>query len=237
MHSHLGSENTVSQNLGHQRNAQSFDGEYVAQLVRYYRRLQNPYVSHDIPLKLVSGKSLYAKHKKLFDNFAVLAASNNFDVEPYIKFCVKHGMTDKTLDVFLAKPTMLNKYFCYVKKSLNRKKIYRWFMKSAKNIAEKCVEDGLFTTKDFLRQAIDNKLIGTYVLTGKVSLYFFAAIPNFKNVISKLDFFSQQELRLLDEHFDIYHSEVNKAFLQEKNMYINPIDFTDKLIWKLREKK
>jgi hypothetical protein len=74
------------------------------------------------------------------------------------------------------------------------------------------------------------------VISGEISMYFFAAIPNFKKAIPKLDYFSRQELKLLEEHFNIYHSEVNKAFLQEKNTYINPIDFTDKIIWKIRNK-
>ncbi len=221
----------------HQENAQSSDGEKVAQLFKYYRYIQNPYKSKTIPLKLVSGKALYSANKTMFDAFAKTAQDNKFNVEPYIKYCVKCGMTESTLDVCFASPTMLSKYLAHVKKFALRKKIYRWFMKSAKNIAQECVDNGYFTTKDFLRMLIETSQIGTYVVAGKISLYFFAALPNFKKAIPKLDHFSQQELHLLDEHFDIYHSEVNKAFLQEKNMYINPVDFTDKLIWKIREKK
>lgn len=238
MHSQLDLANTVLlDQKHHQRNVQSFDGEYVAKVFRYYRYLQNPYKSKTVPLKLISGKSLYNKHKDLFDSFAKLASSNNFDIEPYIKYCVNCGMTENTLDVCFSSIKMLDKYAIHLKKVNFRKKIYKWFIKSANNIASFCIENGFFTTKDFLRMMIETHQTGNYVISGEISLYFLAAIPNFKKIIPKLDYFSRQELQQLYSHFDIYHSDVNKAFLQEKNKYINPIDYTDKLIWDIREKR
>ena len=234
MHSQSDLENIALKSMTQQNDAQYYDGEHVAQIFKYYRRMQNPYVSHSIPLKLISGKSLYNRHRKLFDDFAKKAIDNKFDIEPYIKYCVHCGITEDTLNVCLASSTMLSKYQQHLSKVKLRKSIYRWFIKSAKNIAKQCIEDGLFTTKDFLRQIIEKKMIGNYVISGKISLYFFAAIPNFKNALPKLDYFSRQELKPLEEHYEIYHSDVNKAFLQEKNMYVNPIDFTDKIIWKMR---
>lgn len=238
MQSHLDLETTASQETrSRQEDAQSFDGEHIAQIFRYYRRLQNPYKSKTIPMKLVSGKSLYNKHKALFDAFAKIVSKNNFDVESYIKYCVNCGIAEDNLETCFASTTMISKYAIHLKKVSYRKKIYKWFLKSVKNIATECVDIGYFTTKDFLRMLIDTNQIGLYVLTGKISLYYFAAIPNFKKIIPKLDYFSQKELTNLDNHFDVYHSEVNRAFLQEKNMYVNPIDLTDKAIWNLRSKK
>ena len=220
-----------------QRSAQSFDGEHIAKVFKYYRRLQNPYKSKTIPLKLVSGKALYQANKEMFDKFADAAKANNFDYEPYIKYCVKCGINESMVDMCFASTKMLDKYAVHMKNISLRKKIYKWFIKSAKNIASYCTQNGYFTTKDFLRMLIETKQIGKMVISGEISIYFFAAIPNFKKAIPKLDYFSRQELKLLEEHFDIYHSEVNKAFLQEKNTYINPIDFTDKIIWKIRNKQ
>ena len=66
-------ENIVSQERSlHQRSAQSFDGEFVAKVFKYYRSLQNPYKSKSFPLKLVSGKALYNSYKELFDTFAYI---------------------------------------------------------------------------------------------------------------------------------------------------------------------
>lgn len=210
--------------------------EHIAQLFKYYWRLQNPYVSQTLPLKLVSGKKLYITHKDLFDKFAENAFNNKFDVEPFVKYCIRCGIKESNLEMCLSTPAMVSKYSIYIAKVNKRKSIYKWVLKSAKNIAKECIDLGYFTSKDFLRMLVQTKQIGSYVISGKISIYFFAAIPNFKKVIPKLDYFSRLELSRLYDHFEVYHSDVNKAFLQEKNTHINPIDFTDTVIWKLREK-
>lgn len=237
MHSHLSSA-TTSQALsaGGQSAALSSDGEHVAQIFTYYRRLQNPYKSKSCPMALVSGKPLYKRHRAVFDKFASIASANSFDVEPYLKYCVSCGMTEDTLSVCLASTTMLDKYEAHVMKVSKLEKIYKHFKQSAANIAKICIDNGMFSAKDFLRMAVEKKLIGKYVFTGEVSLHYFAAIPKFKEIICKLDHFSQDELKPLAEHFDVYHSEVNKAFLLKKNTYVNPIDFTDRVIAAMRKK-
>ncbi|MBP5785450.1 MAG: hypothetical protein J6W16_07715 [Methanobrevibacter sp.] len=213
------------------------DGEHVAKIFKFYRRQQNPYVSHDLPVKLVSGKKLYEEHKELFDRFAKLALKNGFDVDRYIKYCVSCGINESCIETCLSSTTMFDKYITYVIGYERRKKIYSWFMKSAKNIAKECINEGFFTTKDILKDLIKRSKIGEYVISGRISIYYFAAIPNFDKVIPKLDYFSRLELQLLQNHFEIYHSDVNKAFIQMKNCMVNPIDFTDRLICKIREKK
>ena len=215
---------------GHQNGALSFDGEYVAKVFKYYRRLQNPHVSSTLPLKLVSGKALYRANKEAFDKFAKLASKNHFDVERYIKYCVKCGIRESNVNVCLSSTTMIDKYLLHVKNYNNRKKIYKWFLKSARNIANECIQGGCYSSRDWLANLIQEKKVANYVASGKISLYFFAAIPHFDKAIPKLDYFSQQALQLLAEHFEIYHSEVNKAFLQAKNCKVNPIAFTDNLI-------
>lgn len=219
-----------------QENTQSFNGEYVARLFKFYRMQQNPYLHHAPPLKLTPYKSLYNAHKDAFDSFAKLATKNNFNVEPYIKWCVKYGIDENELNICLTSSTMINKYIIHLKSLMKRKHIYKWFMKSVKNIALECIDNGYFTAKDFLRMLIDTHQLGAYVASGKISVYFFAAIPNFNKVVEKLDHFSRLELRCLEEYFDIYHSEVNKAFILAKNKMVNPIEFTDMLICKMREK-
>ena len=237
MHSHSDLENT-SQHLSAsaQNDAPSFDGEHVAQLFSYYRRLQNPYKSKTCPLALVSGKPLYKRHKAMFDKFASIASANKLDVEPYLKYCISCGIDESTLSACIASTTMLDKYEAYVVKVYKLERIYMHFKQSAVNIAKICIDNGLFSTKDFLKMAIERKLIGKLVFTGEVSMHYFAAMPKFKDIICKLDHFSQDELKPLFEHFDIYHSEVNKAFLLKKNTYVNPVDFTDKVIAAMRKK-
>lgn len=216
----------------------NYDGYTIAQLFAYYRRKQNPYIKKHLPLKLVSAKSLYAKHKAKFDSFAIKVNKNKFDIDSYIQFCViDNGIKESSIDLCIASTTMIEKYYKHLQSSLRYKKIYNWVMKSIKNIAMSCIEYDYFSAKDFLRFLIDNKKIGEYIASGKISVYYFAALPKFKNAINKLDYFSRQELFCLEKYFDIYHSDVNSAFLYVKNTMINAIDLTDKAIFKLRQQK
>lgn len=50
---------------------------------------------------------------------------------------------------------MVYKYGAHMKRAASRKKIYKWFLKSAKNIAQQCLDRGMFTTKDFLRSLVE----------------------------------------------------------------------------------
>ena len=235
LHSIASREDQAKDN--HQEEFCQYDGEYVAKIFKFYRRLQNPYVSHTLPIQCVPCKSLYNKHKNAFDRFAVIATKNKFDVERYIRYCVKCGINEDIVETCLTTTTMIDKYLNYVLMYEKRKKIYAWFIKSAKNIAKMALSQNCLSTKDFIKTLIASHKIGEYVVSGKISMYFFAGIPNFWKVVEKLDYFSRQELQPLEKHFEAYHSDVNKAFLQMKNCMVNPIDFTDRLICKMLERK
>lgn len=212
-------------------------GEKVAKLFKFYRLQQNPHITHPVPLKLVPSKTIYREHKDKFDAFAKIADENHFDVDRYMKYCVSCGINEKNVEACLSSTTMIDKFELHVEKVNNRKKMYRWFMDTVAYIAEECATEGYFTTKDFLRMLIDTKQLAGYVVSGKISMYWLAAIPKFDAAIDKLDYFARIELQSLKEHFDIYHSEINKAFLQEKHKMVNPIALTDKAIADARQCK
>ena len=213
------------------------DGEYAAKIFKWWRSWQNPYRMSPIPFKLVSGKKLYKEHKEAFDIFASNAKKCKFDIKSYFKFCViDHGMNESAIESCLSSTTLIDEYCNHIKKKKKLDDIYRWFMTSVKNIVDECIKTQTYTTKDFLRNLIDHNKIGPYVAAGKISVYWLAAIPSFSKVIGHLDMFSQQELYLLCEHFDIYHSEVNEAFLEKKHKMVNPIELTDLAILKSLKK-
>ena len=213
------------------------DGEMAAKIFKYYRGWQNPYKTTITPLKLVSGKKLYKEHKEDLDKFAALAKKNNFDIDSYFKFCViDRGIRESCIDACLSSTTMIDEFCNHVKKQKKLEDIYRWFMMTVKNIVDECIKTQTYTTKDYLRHLIDNSKIGPYVAAGKLSVYYLAAIPSFNKVMSHLDYFSRLELQLLEDHFEIYHSEVNEAFLSKKKKMVNPIELTDLAILKTLKK-
>ena len=219
------------------RISKHIDGEYVAKVFKYYRGLQNTYRTAIVPLKLVSGKKIYKLHKDAFDAFANRANKHKFDIDAYMKYCVIHrGINESCIESCLNSTTLLVEFSNYLKKKRKLAKIYNAFMNTVKNIVDECIKKQTYTTKDFLRELISTNMIGPYVLAGKLSIYYLAAIPSFNKVIKHLDYFSKLELKLLDEHFEIYHSEVNEAFLDKKHKMVNPIELTDLSILKALKK-
>jgi len=70
------------------------NGEKLAQMFVYYRKLKDPYVKRSFNIKLVSGKPLYAKDKNAFDSFISLASKHpSFNVNEYVKFCIDSGVS------------------------------------------------------------------------------------------------------------------------------------------------
>jgi len=231
-------QNTLDSDLKHpqRRKVLFFDGPRLAKVFAYFLHLKKPNVKKDIPMMLMSGKELYNPNKEAFDRFAKIAKNNDFDVVPYAKFCIDNGITAKNIDLCLSSSNLLARFNEANKERHRLKKIYKWFMKSAKNIATEANELGMFSAKDFIRMLIVSKQIAAYIVSGRISLYYFAAIPRFNLAIPKLDYFSKLELQPIERHYEIYHSDVNKAFLQEKNTMVNPIELTDLLMKKLAKK-
>ena len=213
------------------------DGELAAKTFKWWRTWQNPHRSMPMPFKIVSGKKLYKANKEEFDKFAAAAKKNNFDIKSYFRFCViTRGLREDSILSCLTSTTLIDEFCKHVKKQKKLEDIYKWFMMSVKSIVDECIKTQTYTTKDFLRELIDNNKVGPYVAAGKISVYWLAAIPSFNKVIKHLDYFSKQELQLLDEHFDIYHSEVNEAFLAKNRKMVNPIELTDLAILKTLKK-
>lgn len=209
----------------------------AAKTFKWWRSWQNPHRMNPIPFKLVSGKKLYKEHKEAFDTFAANAKKNNFDIKSYFKFCIiDRGVRESNILSCLESTTFIDEFCKHVKKQKKLEDIYRWFMMSVKNIVDECMKTQTYTTKDFLRDLVNSNKIGPYVAAGKISVYWLAAIPSFNKVIEHLDYFSKLELQLLADHFDIYHSEVNEAFLAKKHRMVNPIELTDLAILKTLKK-
>lgn len=212
------------------------DGMHIAKLFKHWCNARRKKTRRRISLKLVAAQSLYESSSKLFDAFADFAHKNSFDCEKYIKWCcIDNGIDESQVKSCLSS-FMVGKYLLHVKEEQHLADVYKWTTRSVKSIAEECVKQGFFTVKDFLIDLIESKRLGAYVMAGKISFYWLAAIPNFNKVIDKLDYFSKSELALLYEHFNIYHSDVNKAFLKARNVAFNPIKTTEMAIEKLRAK-
>jgi len=213
----------------------TIDGEFVARYFKYFLQLKNPYVVYKISVDRVSAKSIYLKHKHQFDALAKLCNKYQIDVVRYIDFYInKLNKFEKDIDANFISIDTINKYIESLQINSLYSKIYKNFIKSVKNIVEDCINLNFNSVIDYFRYLISNKMLSSYYAAGKISTYYFAAIPKFKNVIEKLDNISKDEFSTLYERYDKYHSDINEAFLKIKNIKINPIKYTNDEILKTK---
>lgn len=104
-------------------------------------------------------------------------------------------------------------------------------MKTVDNIVADCLEHNFNTVADYFIYLVNNKKLAAYYVSGKLSDYYLASIPTFKKIVDKLDAFSKADFKELYSRFELYSTAINEAFLQEKNIKINPIKFTNDKIF------
>lgn len=212
-----------------------YDYEYIAKLLKFYLQFNNPYLKFIIPLKRVSSKVFYSKYKKEINLLCDVFSKYNLDIIKYIRFFTEVlKKTENDVKNDIVNMATINQYIDWLQSLEKQDKVYNYFIKSVKNIAKKCNELGFFSTKDFIRYLIENKKMAEYYITGQISLYYFAAIPNFKKIIPKLDSFSRMEFSKIYNRFEMYNAEITSAFMRKTNQKVNPIKITDDLIFKLR---
>ena len=156
------------------------DGYKAARIWKWARQETNKNLKFKLSLERITAKRIYFEHQKVFDQLAKIFSENNMSPLEYIRFFAIEwcGSEDK-LDGELLDPKTINAFEQFQQANAKKKKIYHWFMKSVDNIAKECVQNGWFTTKDFMRHLINEKKLAGWYASGKISKYYLAAIPNF----------------------------------------------------------
>lgn len=213
----------------------AIDGYKAARIWKWARQETIRGLKFRLPLERITAKGIYDSHKKVFDRLAEIFNENNVSPLEYLKFfAVEWSGSEDKLDCELLDTKTVMAFESFKQSNAKKKQIYSWFMKSVDNIASECVQNGWFTTKDFMRHLINEKKLASWYASGKISKYYLAAIPNFWKIVPKLDHFSKLELKQVAERYDIYNTEVNEAFLKLKNFKVNPIALTDAIIFEKR---
>ena len=209
--------------------------EKTAQYFKYLQQFNRDVIQQKLDLRRVPWRTTYHKYQKNFDKLVHIFDKYQLDVFKYIDFFVKASKkTERNIKDELVSVKSFEEFEIYLKAEEKRRKAFKWFMKSVDNIANDCICLNILTTKDYIRHLITTKKIGSCYLTGKISKYWFAAIPTFKKLSDKIDFMSRDEMSDVFKMFDIYNSEINEAFQLMKNCKANPIRVTDEAIFKKR---
>lgn len=183
----------------------------------------------------VSGKTTYYKSKKVFDVLSKICEKYSIDGKDYIRFCVyEEGINfynvSKLLDI-------VNFQRYAEKKKINEQyqKIYSYFIKSANYIVDECLEKKYDSCKEFLKRQILHNTLAEKVLSGKISIYYLASIKNIKDIVSKMDQMSRDTFETLVERTDKLNSDLQDAFMHITYKKVNPIKFTDDLLYKRQQ--
>lgn len=231
--------NTASTDSRTSENVQSNGGERTAELFKYYRQFENSsFERTPVKLNRISARGLYLRHKKQFDDLYGFFVAHGLDLKRYIEFFVKERKrSEEDIDCWLFSRQSISDYMAKLQLADKKRKIYSWFSKSVSNIVDMCMKYDYMSGKDCLLDLMRQKRLAQEFMSGRISKYFFAAMPNFKNLIPKLDYFARLEFSELYDKFDIYNTEINDVFIQYRNRTVNPLDIVDIELAKRKSEK
>lgn len=211
------------------------NGLYAAQYFKYCMQFDLSYITHKVDFRRVAAKSFYAKHQKQFDALVDVFKKNEIDPLKYIEFFVrKYGKTERDIKDKLLSMQSVNMYVNYLQEQKKLDKVFQWFIKSAENISDACIENDCLSTTEYLRKMIQQQKLAFSYVSGQISGYWLAGIPTFRKLFSKMSNMQQTAMIDVFNNFEIYNSEINEAFLKNRHCKVNPIAFTDDLVFQKR---
>lgn len=178
---------------------------------------------------------MYKHHKDAFDRCIAFFLKSGLDARKFIKFMANDvRLHDSEIDSKFMSKWSLSRFAEMLASGENNIKVYNWYMKSVKTLAAACLDSECVSAVDFIRKLIREKKLASWVVCGKISAYYLAAIPDFSNIAQRLDSISRDELSFISSRYDMYNTAVNKATLAFENRRANPIRSTNEMVEKLR---
>lgn len=214
------------------------DGYAAAQAFKFYRQFAPGYPAEPVPCKRVAARKMYKNHGRAFDRLADFFRSHGMDARGYLRFMAAEvALRESDIDGALASKWGLNRFAEKLSAEDNRRKIYEWYSRSVKAVAEACLDSECSSTAEFLRKLIKERRLAPWVVGGRISAYYLAAIPGFPKIVSRLDRISRDELSGLSERYDMYNTAVNDAVRAFERRRANPVRATDEMIERIRSER
>ena len=213
-------------------------GYGAAKAYKYYSQFSNPRLDYAVPERRVPARAMYKHHKDAFDRCVAFFSAHGLDARKFIRFMAENvRLRDSEIDSKFMSRWSLNKFAEELASGENDEKIYGWYTRSVKTLAGECLESECASAADFVRKLIREKKLAPWVVCGKISAYYLAAIPGFPRIVEKLDPISRDELSFISARYDMYNTAVNRATLAFERRRANPIRSTDEMVEKLRAER
>lgn len=203
----------------------------VAQYFKYCMQFNNPAIIIKQDFHRVFSKSFYYKYKSQFDVLVKLFSKHKLNAIDYIDFFInEYHKNINDIKTLLVSSQAIHAYMNSIEIKRQKQKIFTWIQKSIDNIVNDCIEQNCHSVKDYVIDLIRTHKIANYYLTGRISKYWFSAIPNFKKIIKRLDSISQDEFRDIYDKCDIYCKDANDAYYMANHHHLNPIKAADECL-------
>lgn len=200
-----------------------------------FKKIAQPEAHAGIPAAAVRCRVFAEQHEQLFSRLAVAFEKRNIPLQSYFSFFTKQlkkGVSDVKL---LGDPTVLQAFGQTLERRLKIERAWKLFRKSVENLASMCVAAGCYSSRDYFRELVQQKKLPGEYVSGRLSIYFFAAIPGFKKAIPKLDPIARGDFAKLYSQFELYSSEINQACLMKTNRKLRPFELVDEAISSIRK--
>ena len=207
--------------------------KHVAKYLKYI--IQPPTKQSETDMRYIRFGTFYNKHKNVIDKLYECFTKHNVDIFQYLDFCVlEYGHSESIVNRIATKDS-IERYSKYLLSINENKKIVNSFIKSANTIASKCIANGYEYSSDYFYSILDDGKLVQYYMTGLVSPYYLACVPNIKNLlVSKINqnpFMS--ELGDFVKKIDVYETKIRNAYTSFNKHGIilnNSFTFTDAII-------
>ena len=212
------------------------DGQMLARYFTYFT-YQKKAKNYQISFANITGKKTFAQWEKYFNVLSKICKKYNIDPKEYVYNAVmQQGYTYQDIPKLLD-PISFQRYAEQIKINEQYQKIYSYFQKSANYIVDECLKNSYGSCKEFLKRQILHNTLAEKMLAGKISIYYLATIKNIREIVSKMDPISRDTFETLVERADKLNSDVQDAFLRICSRKVNPIQFTDDLLFKRMSNK
>lgn len=208
------------------------NGKDVARYLIYFSKSKDKTRPYEVNIANISGTSLYKKHKKVLDKLFFIQEKYGIDLVRYAKFFVdRFNFTDENVEK-ISDPQYILWYAEMLNTNAKRNRIYQHVMKSVENVVNECVEHRFSSVKEYFRHAIENKLLASKFLSGKISRYYLAGIRNLKEIVEKMDPISKDTLKEIVDSQESLLSDVQDAFFYMRRIKVSIISLTNEMLYK-----
>jgi len=184
-------------------------------------------------------KAVFGRNRYAFELLSSFKEKYKFDSEDYLNYFVTKEY-DHTLDEDrnierMVNVNLINAYADSKSQAEKYRKIFGYFQKSANFVAQEAIKAGYRSSKKFIVDLIKADMLGNYVVSGSISIYYLASIANFDNLLEKIQntTLTGKTLEFLHYNFDFYALQISEAYTKMTNSVCHTFSHTDRILQKI----